>query len=128
MSTESSAVKFPCPSNHSFPAGSSDRAPDEASETETITETITLPPYHVVLLNDEDHSYEYVIEMLGRLFGHPPEKAYQMAIEVDRTGRVIVDTTHRERAELKQAQIHRYGPVHRLPPSKGSMRASVEPA
>lgn len=128
MSTEPSAVKFPCPSNVSFPAGSSERAPDEIGETETITETITLPPYHVVLLNDEDHTYEYVIEMLGRLFGHSAEKAYELAVEVDRTGRVIVDTTHRERAELKQAQIHRYGPDHRLPHSKGSMRASVEPA
>ena len=121
-------MKFPCPSNASFPAGSSERAPDEIGETETITETITLPPYHVVLLNDEDHTYEYVIEMLGRLFGHSAEKAYALTVEVDRTGRVIVDTTHRERAELKQAQIHRYGPDHRLPHSKGSMRASVEPA
>src|SRR5690242_6590483 len=26
-----------------------------------------LPPYNVILLNDDDHSYEYVIEMLGKV-------------------------------------------------------------
>src|SRR5256885_7528512 len=31
------------------------------------------PPYHVILLNDDDHSFEYVILMLQKLFGHPPE-------------------------------------------------------
>ena len=33
-----------------------------------------------------------------------------MACEVDTTGRVIVDTTTKERAELKRDQIHAYGP------------------
>ena len=27
-----------------------------------------LPPYHVILLNDDDHSFEYVIRMLQSLF------------------------------------------------------------
>src|SRR5687767_3920252 len=57
-----------------------------------------LPPYHVILLNDDDHSFEYVITMLQQLFGHPPEKGYQMAVEVHTRGRVIVDTTSKERA------------------------------
>ena len=33
------------------------------------------PPYHVVLLNDDDHSFEYVIGMLQQLFGHPADGA-----------------------------------------------------
>src|SRR5438132_14192278 len=69
-----------------------------------------LPPYNVVLLDDDDHSYEYVIEMLGKVFAHPFEKAYGMAKEVDSSGRVIVLTTHKERAELKRDQILPYGP------------------
>jgi ATP-dependent Clp protease adaptor protein ClpS len=52
-----------------------------------------LPPYHVILHNDDDHSFEYVIAMLQQLFGHPPERGYQMAWEVHTRGRVIVDTT-----------------------------------
>ncbi len=86
------------------------------------------PPYHVVLLNDDDHSFEYVIGMLQRLFGHPPEKGYQMAYKVHTEGRVIVDTTSKERAELKRDQIHAFGPDKGIPRCKGSMSADIEPA
>jgi len=86
------------------------------------------PPYHVVLLDDDDHTYQYVIEMLGKLFGHNKSKAFMMAREVDTTGRVIVDTTTKERAELKRDQIHAYGADWRLKRCKGSMRATIEPA
>ena len=86
------------------------------------------PPYHVILLNDDDHSYGYVIQMLQKLFGHPPEKGFQLAKEVDTAGRVIVDTTSKERAELKRDQIHAYGPDRDIPRCKGSMSATIEPA
>lgn len=85
------------------------------------------PQYHVILLDDDDHSYEYVVEMLSRLFCHPVPRAYQMAVEVDTTGRVIVDTTTLERAELKRDQIHAFGADHRIPRCKGSMFATLEP-
>jgi ATP-dependent Clp protease adaptor protein ClpS len=87
-----------------------------------------LPPYNVVLLDDDDHSYEYVIFMLKTLFGHPPEKGYELAREVDATGRVVVATTHLEEAELKRDQIHAFGPDPFIPRCKGSMSATVEPA
>ena len=86
------------------------------------------PPYHVVLLNDDDHSFEYVITMLQKLFGHPVETGYQMAVEVHTKGRVIVDTTTLERAELKRDQIHAYGPDPLIGHCKGSMSAEIEPA
>jgi ATP-dependent Clp protease adaptor protein ClpS len=86
------------------------------------------PPYHVILFNDEDHTFDYVIEMLKKLFGHPEPKGFQMAHEVHTKGRVVVDTTSRERAELKRDQIHAYGPDHRLERCKGSMSASIEPS
>lgn len=85
------------------------------------------PLYHVVLLDDDDHTYEYVIEMLHTLFRHPRELAYRLACEVDSTGRAIVDTAVLERAELKRDQIHAYGPDWRLERSRGSMRAVLEP-
>jgi ATP-dependent Clp protease adaptor protein ClpS len=86
------------------------------------------PPYHVVLLNDDDHSYQYVILMLKELFGHPIEKGFQLAEQVDRTGRAIVLTTTKEHAELKQEQIHAYGPDPTIERCKGSMTAIIEPA
>lgn len=86
------------------------------------------PPYHVILLNDDDHTYQYVIRMLKQLFGHPEEKGFLMAREVDTTGRVIVDTTSLERAELKRDQIHAFGADPDIPRCKGSMSATIEPA
>ena len=87
-----------------------------------------LPPYHVVLHNDDDHSFEYVIAMLQQLFGHPPERGYQMAWDVHTHGRVIVDTTGKERAELKRDQIHPFGPDPNITRCQGSMSATIEPA
>ena len=98
--------------------------PLEATERETEG----LPPYNVVLLDDDDHSYEYVIFMLKALFGHPPEKGYELAREVDATGRVVVATTHLEEAELKRDQIQAFGPDPLIARCKGSMSATVEPA
>jgi ATP-dependent Clp protease adaptor protein ClpS len=86
------------------------------------------PPYHVILLNDDDHSYEYVIIMLKDLFGHPVETGFKLAEKVDSEGRAIVLTTTREHAELKQDQIHAYGPDPTIPRCKGSMSAVIEPA
>lgn len=87
-----------------------------------------LPPYNVVLLDDDDHSYEYVIFMLRKLFGYPVRKGYELAREVDTTGRAVVATTHLEEAELKRDQIQSFGPDPLIPRCKGSMRAVVEPA
>src|SRR5215217_4738093 len=66
-----------------------------------------LPPYNVVLLNDDDHTYEYVIEMLGKLFGHDEATAFKMAEELDTTGRVIVLTTHKEKGRAEARPDHR---------------------
>jgi len=87
-----------------------------------------LPPFHVVLLDDHDHTYEYIIDMLRRVFGHSKEDAYKMASEVDCNGRVIVDTTTLERAELKRDQIHGFGPDFRIPRCMGAMSAILQPA
>ncbi|CAN5689749.1 ATP-dependent Clp protease adaptor ClpS [soil metagenome] len=87
-----------------------------------------LPPYNVILLNDDDHSYDYVVLMLNKIFGHPPKKGLKMALEVDKNGRVVVATTNLEHAELKRDQIHEFGPDPLIPRCKGSMSAVVEPA
>ena len=87
-----------------------------------------LPPYNVILLDDDEHSFEYVIYMLKKLFGHSLQKGYKMAVEVDTTGRVVVATTNLELAELKRDQIHAFGPDPLIPRCKGSMSAVIEPA
>lgn len=102
--------------------------PEETPDVVVEDLTSLIPMYHVILLDDDDHSYEYVIEMLMDLFGHSEAKAYDMACEVDARKRVIVETTYLERAEMKRSQIQSYGADWRIPHCKGSMSAVVEPA
>lgn len=85
------------------------------------------PRYHVVLWDDNDHSYDYVIRMMQELFGHTPERGYQLAREVDSAGRTICLTTTLEHAELKRDQVHAYGKDRLIKRSKGSMSCTLEP-
>ena len=87
-----------------------------------------VPLYHVVLLDDDDHTYDYVVEMLQHLFLLSPAQAFRHAVEVDTTGRTIVITCERPQAEFARDQIRAYGADRRLPRSKGSMSALIEPA
>jgi ATP-dependent Clp protease adaptor protein ClpS len=87
-----------------------------------------LPPWNVILLDDNAHTYPYVVEMLRAVFGYEQVRGYKLAQEVDSAGRAIVMTTHRELAELKRDQIHAYGADWRIASCKGSMSAVIEPA
>lgn len=102
--------------------------PDVLEVVQEDVKIVHVPLYHVVLLDDDHHTYDYVIELLGHVFGHGIDRAYKMACEVDAKGRVIVDTTHLDRAELKRDQIHAFGADWRMPSSQGSMSAVIEPA
>ena len=87
-----------------------------------------VPLYHVVLLDDNDHTYDYVIEMLQKLFIFTLDQAFRHAQEVDTCGRTILITCELPQAEFARDQIHAYGADPRLSRSKGSMSAVVEPA
>lgn len=87
------------------------------------------PNYHVIIWNDEEHTYEYVIEMLMTIFAHSHEKAFEITREVDMAGKGIAITCHKELAELKRDQVLGYGADPLMPEeSKGSIRATIEPA
>lgn len=102
--------------------------PEEKTKAKEDNKPKLLPPYNVILLNDDDHSFEYVIGMMQQLFGHPREKGMLIATEVHTQGRCIVDTTSKERAELKRDQIHAFGPDPWIDRCQGSMSATIEPA
>ena len=85
------------------------------------------PLYNVVLLDDAEHTYDYVIEMLQKLFALSSADAWNRAVEVDTTGRTVVITCELEAAEFGRDQIHAFGADWRMPKSKGSMSALVEP-
>lgn len=85
-------------------------------------------PWSVILLDDDDHTYDYVVHMMQRLFGHPVEAAYVIAKAVDSQGRAVCFTTHKELAELKRDQILAFGADALSSRSAGSMSAVIEPA
>src|SRR5207244_4183648 len=62
--------------------------------------------YHVIILNDDDHTFEYVIELLHAIFGLPFALALAHTVEADSTGSSIVFTTTLKEAEHKRDQIH----------------------
>jgi ATP-dependent Clp protease adaptor protein ClpS len=99
-----------------------------APDVSTTRREELAPLYNVVLLDDDDHTYDYVIEMLERLFLFSRSQAYRHAVEVDTTGRTVLMTCELAEAEFARDQIHAYGPDWRMPRSKGSMRAIIEPA
>jgi ATP-dependent Clp protease adaptor protein ClpS len=102
--------------------------PSTAPATQIQEKESLVPIYHVVLLDDDEHTYDYVIEMLGRLFLFSQAEAFLHAREVDATGRTIVITCELPQAEFARDQIHGYGADPRMPNSKGSMSAVLEPA
>ena len=85
------------------------------------------PRYNVILWDDSDHSYDYVMLMMRRLFHHPIEMGFKIAKEVDSSGRAICMTTTMEHAELKRDQIHAFGKDDQITRCKGSMSATIEP-
>ena len=85
------------------------------------------PRYHVILWDDPNHTFEYVIAMMKDLFRLSQADGKRIAEEVDRTGRAICLTTTREHAELKRDQIRGFGRDPFSTKSTGSMVASIEP-
>ncbi len=97
-------------------------------ESDVLGKEELTPLYNVVLLDDNTHTYDYVIEMLVQLFCFSSGDALAHAREVDVTGRTVVITCEQPQAEFAREQIRSYGPDWRLPESKGSMSAIIEPA
>jgi ATP-dependent Clp protease adaptor protein ClpS len=105
-----------------------------ATQTQTRPRTEEKPdvespkPWNVVLIDDQFHSPEYVLEMMQKLFGHSIAKAVEIMETVDSKGRAVCFTTHKEHAELKREQIHSFGPDRLISECVGSMTAVIEPA
>src|SRR5438477_12977589 len=79
--------------------------------TEEVTETRRVPHYHVILLDDDQHSMQFVIEVLGKALGYSVERAYEMMITAHPSDRAVVYTGPQEVAELKAEQIRTFHEV-----------------
>lgn len=64
-----------------------------------------LPPYRVLLHNDDINTFEHVIVSILKLTRLNAEEAVLRALEAHETGVALLLVTHRERAELYQEQF-----------------------
>lgn len=107
-------------------------SPSAGTRTDTKSSPRTEVPkswyWNVVLLDDDEHTYDYVVRMVQELFGRNREEAFNIACKVDNDKRVILLTTHREHAELKREQVLAFGRDPLMQVSRGSMMAVLEPA
>jgi ATP-dependent Clp protease adaptor protein ClpS len=98
-------------------------------KTRDTTRSKRIPPYNVLIVNDEFHSCEWVVEVLIKSLGCSPEKAAQYMWQAHTAGQSVVWTGPKEVAELKHDQIRSFHEVrdpgaHNL----GPLDCRIEPA
>ena len=101
-------------------------APQTLPDVETRTRRV--PPYNVILENDDLHTCEFVVEVLCKALGVAVERAYQYMEEAHTTGRAVVWSGPREVAELKAEQIQTFHEVRDDGRKLGPLGCTVEPA
>lgn len=74
-------------------------------ETETDLRTKELPPYRVILHNDDVNTFEHVIRSILKLTPLKEPEAVKCTIEAHETGSSLLLVTHKERAELYVEQF-----------------------
>ena len=88
-----------------------------------------IPPYNVILENDDYHSMEFVVEVLQRVLGCPLERAIQLMLQAHTTGRAVIWTGPKEGAELKVEQIRTFNEPRDVDGVKlGPLGCTIEPA
>jgi len=87
-----------------------------------------LPPYAVIVHNDEDHTFAYVIDSFMKVFGYTMEKCYELATAIHVQGQAIVWSGSKEVAELKKDQIISCGPdLYAAKKVETPLSVSIEP-
>lgn len=79
------------------------------NETSTDQKTAHLPRWHVILLNTDDHTVEFVVSLIMTIFNKNFDEAFALTMEIHEKDSCIATTTHKERAELYKEQVHAYG-------------------
>jgi ATP-dependent Clp protease adaptor protein ClpS len=87
--------------------------PDLDEDEETEQRTRLCPMYVIVVFNDDDHSFDYVVELFMKVFRYQVEKCVQLAIRIHNEGLTVVWSGTRELGELKLEQLRNGGPDFR---------------
>jgi len=97
-------------------------------KTREQSKTRRVPPYNVILENDEYHSFEFVIEVLQKALGCNEQHALRLTYEAHTSGRAVVWTGSKEVAELKIEQIQGFHEIRSDGAKFGPLGCYLEPA
>ena len=92
------------------------------------TSTRRIPPYHVILENDDHHSFGFVVEVMRKALGFNEQRAFLVTNEAHTKGRAVVWTGTKEVAELKVDQIQSFHEIHADGRKLGPLGVTIEPA
>jgi ATP-dependent Clp protease adaptor protein ClpS len=92
------------------------------------TGTRRIPPYHVILENDDHHSFQFVVEVLCKALAFNEQRAFLITNEAHTKGRAIAWTGSKEVAELKVEQIRSFHEIHLDGRKLGPLGVTIEPA
>jgi ATP-dependent Clp protease adaptor protein ClpS len=112
--------------NEQRPSPDSTQPAPHASAKSFDKKVEQLQQWNVVLMKDQDHSYNYVTSMLREVFKLPAARAVEVASRLDRQGRAVCCTSHKEHAEFKREQVLGFGRDTLVDRSSGSMNAVLE--
>jgi ATP-dependent Clp protease adaptor protein ClpS len=113
----------------SAPPSLSDTGITTKTEPREETRTRRVPPYNVIVENDDHHSMGFVVDVLCKALGYSTERAFLYMIEAHTSGRAVVWTAPREVAELKAEQIQTFHEVREDDGADlGPLGCTVEPA
>jgi ATP-dependent Clp protease adaptor protein ClpS len=97
-------------------------APVQETGTGTETDARPAPRWKVLLHNDEVTTFEFVIDLLVRLFRKGRSDAVRLTHEVHTSGLAVITVTSQERAELYVEQVRSLARPRGYP-----LTASIEP-
>jgi len=105
-------------------------SPDVATTTKPREDISTrrVPPYNVILENDDFHSFQFVVEVLRKALGYSATRAQQLTKQAHTTGRAVVWTGPKEVAELKADQITTFHEDRSDGTKLGPLGCTIEPA
>ena len=87
-----------------------------------------LPPFNVILENDDYHSMEFVIGVLQKALGYNEQRSFQLMMLAHESGQAIVWTGSKEVAELKMEQMQSFHETSQNGKKLGPLAVRIEPA
>lgn len=100
-------------------------------DTYTDTDEELANRWQVILLNDEEHTYEYVIALIQEVFNKDFEEAFDLTHTIDKQGAAVVVTVPKEEAEKYQQKVKSWGAdpsmIFSGKMSTGPIQCEIEP-